>query len=506
MQICSAGARPISLRRLLPEAEFIGTDDIAVAAFSSDPRAVRRGELFIALPGVREGVRKSVAEATARGCGAILAERSVEACGRPVCCVPDVCDAYGRLCQAMAGNPAEQLKVIGVTGTSGTTTTSWLIAAILATAGRSTGVVSSLGCFDGVGRAASPRTEASPARLARWMSKMVANDCSHAVLELSGKAIDRSILAGLSLDAACVTNVSPVLPRSIAAGGGCVPLRPQMLDYLAPEGFAVFNADDPGSAPYLAEVAVPALTISMQAAAEISGTFIERCPSEQTFLLTAGSEAMPVRTRMIGAGHVYNCLTAAAAGLAYGIDLATVVRGLETVEQIPGRLERIECGQSFNVFVDGAQTAIALDSALKTLREVVSGRLICVFGGDETLRGEDLRLLGRTLEAGANLAVITGSGDNNEDDQALADEIIAGFQQPQAARQIADRGAAIAWALGHARQGDCVLIAGKRHDARTGSDEAPEFDDRQAARDWLYKELGGPSFGHRAVKRRGRGA
>ena len=120
--------------------------------------------------------------------------------------------------------------------------------------------------------------------------------------------------------------------------------------------------------------------MGIESPAEITAVPVEQCISEQTFLLTAGSETVPVRTQMIGTHHIYNCLAAAAVGLAYGIELTTVVRGLESVGHVPGRLERIECGQPFGVFVDFAHTPDALTGVLKTLRQVTSGRLICVFG------------------------------------------------------------------------------------------------------------------------------
>ena len=140
------------------------------------------------------------------------------------------------------------------------------------------------------------------------------------------------------------------------------------------------------------------LTVGIRTAAEITATPIEEFLSEQTFLLTAGSETIPVRTRMIGRHHVYNCLTAAAVGLAYGIDLPTVVRGLEAVEYVPGRLERIECGQPFGVFVDFAHTPDALTGCLQTLRQVTAGRVICVFGAGGDRDRQKRPLMGRAVE------------------------------------------------------------------------------------------------------------
>ena len=130
------------------------------------------------------------------------------------------------------------------------------------------------------------------------------------------------------------------------------------------EGFAVLNADDAGSAGLPAHLDCPTLTVGIRHAAEITALPLEQCTSEQTFLLTAGSETVPVRTEMIGTHHIYNCLAAAAVGLAYGIELTTVVRGLESVDYVPGRLERIECGQPFGVFVDFAHTPDALTGVL----------------------------------------------------------------------------------------------------------------------------------------------
>jgi UDP-N-acetylmuramoyl-L-alanyl-D-glutamate--2,6-diaminopimelate ligase len=231
----------------------------------------------------------------------------------------------------------------------------------------------------------------------------------------------------------------------------------------------------------------PVLTVAVESEAEITATLLEQCPSEQTILLSAGSEAIPVRTRMIGIQHVYHCLTAAAIGLAYGIDLPTVVRGLEAIDYVPGRLERIECGQPFGVFVDHAHTPKALSTCLRTLREVVCGRLICVFGTQgERSQGRRPRL-GRAVERGADLAVITDDNPRDEDPQAIIEDILGGLKHPAEAEVIPDRAEAIAWALSQARPGDAVLIAGKGHRTQqiAGAGRG-YFDDRQVARHWLY--------------------
>ncbi len=197
-----------------------------------------------------------------------------------------------------------------------------------------------------------------------------ANGCTHAVMEVSSHALSQSRVAGVRFDAACVTNVSR----------DHLDYHPTIQDYRLGEvevvRALVARRASPWSTPTIRSPPAicgrldgPALTVGIRSPAEITATPIEEFLSEQTFLLTAGSETMPVQTRMIGRHHVYNCLTAAAVGLAYGIDLPTVVRGLEAVECVPGRLQRIECGQPFGVFVDFAHTPDALTGCLKTLRQ-----------------------------------------------------------------------------------------------------------------------------------------
>ncbi len=221
--------------------------------------------------------------------------------------------------------------------------------------------------------------------------------------------------------------------------------------------------------------------------AEITATPLEQCPSEQTFLLTAGSETVPVRTPMIGTHHIYNCLLAAAVGLAYDIDLTTVVRGLEFAGHVPGRLERIECGQPFGVFVDYAHTPGALARVLKTLRDVTAGRVICVFGaGGERDRGKR-PLMGRAVEQGAHAAILTNGNPRREDPTRIFRDVLGGCRNPRAVEVISDRTAAIHRALATARPGDCVLLAGKGHETHQiiGRRRVP-LDDREVAREWLY--------------------
>jgi UDP-N-acetylmuramoyl-L-alanyl-D-glutamate--2,6-diaminopimelate ligase len=229
------------------------------------------------------------------------------------------------------------------------------------------------------------------------------------------------------------------------------------------------------------------LTVGIDAAAEITAVPVEQCPSEQTFLLTAGTETVPVRTQMIGRHHILNCLVAAAVGLAYDIEMATVVRGLESVGHVPGRLERIECGQPFSVFVDRARTPEKLAGALKALRPVVAGRLVCVFNADaRSDRTRRLRL-GRAAEKYADEVILTSGNSRREDSGGSFRDVLDGFHSPGAATVIADRLTAIHWALGAARPGDCILIAGQRRGMPELLAGPASTDDRELAQTWLYR-------------------
>ena len=367
MLVCPELGRTVRLIHIVPEADRSGVDDVWITGCTCDARQVRGGELFAALD---DHGRETVVEAVARGCAAVLSDRPLPRAGVPCCVVSNVRESHARLCQALAGQPSRQLKLIGIAGAHGKTTTSCLIAGVLKAADNSVGVLGDLGCLDG--RIVEPihETTPPPERLAPLLARMVRNECSHAVMEISGSALDESQMAGVALDAVCVTNVvnDPNQRQTIR----------KIFGQLDGEGFAVLNADDPGSASFIRHLGCPVLTVGIRAAAEVGAVLVEQHLSEQTFLLTAGSDTVPVRTRMIGEHHIYHCLEATAIGLAYGIELTAIASGLESVDYVPGRLERIECGQPFGVFLDVASTPRARDNAVTTLRPLTAGRLICV--------------------------------------------------------------------------------------------------------------------------------
>ncbi len=487
MHVRADFGHPLSLRNVLPDAEFLGADDIVMTACTCDSRRVRPGTVFVAVHGANGDEHAAVSEAIARGCSGIVADRPVAGSGLPICYVPDSREAHGRICHAIAGDPSRRLKVVGVTGSGGTTTTSCLVASVLTTAGCSVGILGALGCFDGREVTHSLHSTPPAHDVARSLVRMVDHGCSHAIVEVSGRALEEARTAGMWLDVACVT----AAPRPEFDGHPTIrrgwEATSRLLKQLTAEGFVVVNADDPASQGFLRLIDGPVLTVGVESEAEITATLVERCASEQTILLSAGSDVMPVRTRMIGIAHVYHCLAAAAVGLAYGIDLPTVVRGLESIDYVPGRLERIECGQPFSVFVDCAGTPRALSACLQTLREVVPGRLICVFGARGERDRESRPLMGRAVEAGADLSVITDDSPRDEDPQAILEDILAGLKCPAQAEVIPDRAEAIAWALSQARPGDGVLIAGKGHrTCQIVGSRRRWFDDRQVARQWLY--------------------
>lgn len=480
----------IDLKRLLSDVRLFGAEQLGVTSCCSDSRAVQPGDLFIAISGARSDGHEHVYEAIERGASAVLAERILPVADIPMAITSDTRDAYGRICQALVGNPTQRLKTVGITGTNGKTTTSYLLSAVLESASHPTGVIGTFGYFDGVKTAPPTLTTPAAPTLADTLARTVANGCSHAILEMSSHALAQRRTAGIELDVACVTGVQRdhldfhnTLPNYHAA-------KARIFDHLNGDGFAVLNIDDEVCNGYLQTLNCPVLTIGLHGTAEVTATVIERLPSEQTFLLTAGNDTVPVRTHIIGDQHVYNCLTATAVGLGYGIDLPTIVRGLESVREVPGRLQRIECGQRFSVYVDYAHTPDSLATSLATLRDVTPGKITCVFGAGGERDKKKRPLMGKAVEQGADLAVITDDNPRSEDPEQIVQQIVDGFETFGPYEIIQDRAKAIEWAIGQAEPGDCILIAGKGHEQHQviGS-KRHHFDDREVVRNCLKKPM-----------------
>ena len=316
---------------------------------------------------------------------------------------------------------------------------------------------------------------------------MATAGCGSAVLELSSRALAERRAAGIELDAAVLTNIRQTNLDLHNTSQGYTRAKRRLFTLLKCGGVAVINADDHRCRNLLPSLDVPCLTFGLHAEADLSAQVLERHKSEQTFLLSAGDESVPVRTRMIGDHHVSNCLAAAAVGLASGLELATIVRGLEAVERVPGRLERLECGQPFGVYVDAASTPDTLALSIKTVRQVTSGRVIVVAGCQGGQDRADRPLMGRVLERGASLAVLTSDNPRYEEPLAIVHDLLDGFERPHRAHPFPNRAEAIRWALGQARDGDSVLIAGKgdRAGQIVGKKRLPH-DDREIACEWLY--------------------
>lgn len=483
----------VSLRSVLPEAQFPSRHDVFVRSCSSDPDRCRPGDVFIAQTTANADGHEWADIAVSRGVAAIVAERLVSA-SVPVVQVEDSREALGEVCQALAGYPSHSMTTIGVTGTSGKTVTSMLIASMLEAAGRTVGVTSSVGYSDSLEQSPAKVTTPRAPVLANWMGRMVTAGCTEAVIEVSSRALAERRIAGVAFDAAVLTNLSREHIGQHGSAENYKAAKRRLLTMLKPGGVAVLNADDHGSREFIRSLDVPCLTFGLYGEAEISATVVERHKSEQTFLLFAGHESVPVRTHMIGDHHVSNCLAATAVGLTLGIDLATIARGLEAVTHVPGRMERIECGQEFGVFVDSACTPEALAQSLKTVRQVTPGRVICLFGCPGEREQETRPLLGRVAERCSDLPIITSNNPGNEEPLRIAHAVLDGFQKPGKAHVLPNRTAAIRWALSQARPGDSLLIAGKgaRCGERVGR-RRMKHDDREIACHWLYEQAASES-------------
>lgn len=475
----------VSLRRLLPSASFIGGADIVardVVAHSADcdPSTV-----FAAIAGATQDGKAFVAEAVARGAAAILTDRPLPGSPVPQCIVSDVRRAYAELCHALFAYPSWRLGLVGVTGTNGKTTTTWLTRALLQHAGHRAGLLGTIEYSDSVERVPATLTTPDSRAFAAWLSAMVARRARFAAVELSSHALEQRRCSGTLLDVAVVTNITQDHFDYHGTFDAYRAAKAGLLEMLKRGGLAVLNADDPGAASLADRVPSSAqlCTFGIDAPADLTASSIHTAHDGCAFILQHGGHKVEVQTPLIGRHNISNCLAAAAAGVHFGFSLETIAAGLGALDAVPGRLERIDCGQPFDVYVDYAHTADALQRVIAALRPTTAGRVYCVFGagGD---RDRSKRPLMGAAACSADVLVVTSDNPRTENPQAIIDEILQGVGRGDAECHVEPhRERAIAWAIEQARPGDCVLIAGKGHErVQIVGSQATPFDDRAVCR------------------------
>lgn len=481
------GIPSVSLRRLLPEARFVGCPDWEVSGCTADSRRLDPGQVFVAVRGARVDGHAFVSQALERGAAGVIVERPCPEAGPLQAVVPDSRVALARLCQALAGDPARQLTLLGVTGTYGKTAASLFLRSIYESSGCRMGMVGVKEWFDGVTARPGGRPIPQVESLAVMLAAMVERRCSGAVVEVAPEALERKRLESLEFDAAVVTDLGGPLGWDASDLGDRRRQKGRLMRQVIPGGAVVVNADDP-HAELLGAVNLDArrVTFSLERAADVTASIERLDATGSRFVLRGFDREATVELQLAGAASVSHAVAAAAVAWSQGRALEHVVAGLEAVVRVPGRMEPVREGQPFEVVVDQASTGIGLGEALANLRSVVRGKIHCVLGAEGNQDWRVRHTLAAAAEAGADRVILTTNNPRTEDPNQIFDDLLAGFHRPARVRIQVDRRWAIETALSDAQPGDAVLIAGKGDQTfQILAERAIPFSDRQVAADWL---------------------
>lgn len=481
----------VSLRRLLPQASFVGCTNLCVTDAVERSSDVRAGSLFAVISGTKIDARQFVNEAVARGASGLLVDAAIPSAPLSQCVVKDVRSAFSRVCESLCGDPSQRLNVIGVTGTNGKTTTAWLVRSLMERTGDRCGLLGTVEYSDGLRTGPATLTTPDSRSLAQWLGRMIEAGSKHAAIELSSHALHQGRAAGIELETAIITNITQDHFDYHKTYDSYLNAKARLLELVRPRGLIALNGDDPGAWSLRDRISDCANVVSfgMNPASDITAQIRDESLSGTRFRLGIHGKTLDCATRLIGRHNISNILAATTAVTHLGLPPEEIVAGIESFRCVPGRLERVDCGQPFEVFVDYAHTDDALRRCLSGLRSLTPGRMICVFGAggdrDRTKRPK----LGQAAML-ADIAIVTSDNPRSENPSAIIDEILAGMSDTSIVKTVEiDRRQAIRQALAIARPGDCVLIAGKGHETEQiiGSERLP-FDDRQITREILREK------------------
>lgn len=481
---------------MLPHLQTLGIDgpiDGEVAGICYDSRRVTPGMVFVAIPGQREDGHNFIANAVERGASAVIYERNGFVPARATRIkVSDAREALARLAAAFYRQPCQQLKVVGVTGTNGKTTVAFMVKHLLQTAGLPAGLIGTVRYEIGERVIPAQRTTPEAVEIHQMMAQMCRAGCSACVMEVSSHALDQKRVSGVDFDLGIFTNLTHDHLDYHRTMENYYAAKKKLFIALqqGPKlGRAAINLDDPYGARLAHEVRLPLqLTYGLTEAAQVRAEQIQLDQTGCRFVVRTLAERFGCQIPLIGRHNVYNALAAVAAGLALDLDAETLQRALASVPRVPGRLEQVDAGQPFGVYVDYAHTDDALRNVLLTLREITAGRLLLAFGCGGCRDTGKRPNMGWVAAELASFTIITTDNPRQEAPAHIAAQIAEGYRlvRRDGYRIELDRQRAIDELIRMAEPGDSVLIAGKGHETyQEFADTIVPFDDRLCARETL---------------------
>ena len=465
-------------------------DSIEIRALRTDSREVAPGDLFFAVPGAAQDGARFVAEALARGAAAVVAPAGVvlpPGSAAQLLTVANVRRAKAIAAHLFHGDPSRDVVCVGVTGTKGKTTTATLLHSILAAADRRPSLI---GTIEERVFGESPRPAANTTpdalRLAELLARARANGGRSAVMEVSSHALDQERTTSIRYRAALFTQLAREhldYHRDVTAYRDA---KAKLFEALAPDAAAVVNAEDASSLELVARSRGRLVTYGQVPGADVRAARLELGVGGTQLTIRHAKGEFELVSRLVGRHNFMNVLGACATALALGVDEAAIARGVAALATVPGRLEQVDAGQDFEVLVDYAHTDDALEKVLLLLKPLASGRVLTVFGcGGDRDRTKRPRM-GRVAARLSDRVFLTSDNPRSEDPAAIARDVLAGIPAGSAVAVELDRRRAIERALGEARRGDVVLIAGKGHeDYQIVGTKKSSFDDRIVAREVL---------------------
>jgi len=485
-----------AIKDILRGIPFKTGDDLSgltITRVTSDSRTVGQGDLFIAVRGAALDGTKFIQEACAKGAKAVVAEEDFEAPkGVVKIWVSDTRAAVAAIADNFYAHPSRKLKVAGVTGTNGKTTITYLIESIVKALGGEAGVIGTIN-YRLKGRILKAKnTTPGPLELQSMLAEIVDAKAGYAVMEVSSHSLDQRRVDRVEFDAAIFTNVTSDHLDYHKTPGAYFKAKARLFDKLKKNGTAILNIDDKKVASLQRSIKGHVITFGIKGAADVKAVDVRLLMDGTVFTVRTPKWSSEIRTKLIGMHNVSNILAAIAAGMALKIRKEAIIAGVEALKCVPGRLEAVDMGQPFKVFVDYAHTEDALFNILSLLRQVAAKRIVTVFGCGGNRDRTKRPLMGKVACRFSDHVIITSDNPRFEEPEEIIREIEHGVRGTFDNYDIvADRKSAIAKALKLASHEDIVVIAGKGHeDYQIIKDKVMPFDDREVAMKILHEGQG----------------